>query len=301
MTERVSISLTFTEFKLTDMKTHNHGESAEILGVLRMLPVVDSPGALATAPQRGQGTRLALRPLTQALCLVLCWALLESAADTAHVLVLRCSVSSTLWGLMDCSLQVFSFHGILQARTLQRVSISYSRGSSPPRNWIHISWDSWIGRWPPGSNHSLRMSKASLEWWFLSQPQAIQGWDEQRYEPWRRTSRMVVPEEDDTGMLGPEIYSPSRGYGFPSDLPLWIHSEKTPTSSGLFLINGYEGLRGEPQHMFPVPLWSSFRTEGLTSQGCPTSAESQPLACRLFNKLSPLKTVAKPKVMPLPA
>ena len=67
MTKRVSISLTFTEFKFTDMKTHNHGESAEILGVLGMLPVVDSPGALATAPQRGQGTWMALRPLLSPL------------------------------------------------------------------------------------------------------------------------------------------------------------------------------------------------------------------------------------------
>ena len=67
MTKRVSISLTFTEFKFTDMKTHNHGESAEILGVLGMLPVVDSPGALATVPQRGQGTWMALRPLLSPL------------------------------------------------------------------------------------------------------------------------------------------------------------------------------------------------------------------------------------------
>ena len=35
---------------------------------------------------------------------------------------------------MDCSLPVFSFHGILQARILEWVAISSSRGSSQPRD-----------------------------------------------------------------------------------------------------------------------------------------------------------------------
>ena len=34
---------------------------------------------------------------------------------------------------MDCSLPGFSIHGTFQARTLKRVTPSYSRGSSPPR------------------------------------------------------------------------------------------------------------------------------------------------------------------------
>ena len=40
---------------------------------------------------------------------------------------------------MDCSVPVFSVHGISLARILQRVAISSSRGSSQPRGWIHIS------------------------------------------------------------------------------------------------------------------------------------------------------------------
>ena len=45
---------------------------------------------------------------------------------------------------MDCSLPGSSVHGIFQARTLEWVAISFSRASSPPRDWICISC---IGRW----------------------------------------------------------------------------------------------------------------------------------------------------------
>ena len=39
----------------------------------------------------------------------------------------------TLWDPMDCSPPGSSVHGILQARILEWVAISFSRGSSPPR------------------------------------------------------------------------------------------------------------------------------------------------------------------------
>ena len=45
---------------------------------------------------------------------------------------------------MDCSLPCSSVHGISQARTLERVSISYSRECSHPRDWTRVSC---IGRW----------------------------------------------------------------------------------------------------------------------------------------------------------
>ena len=47
---------------------------------------------------------------------------------------------------MDCSLPGSSVHGILQARILKWVVIPSSRGSSPSRDWIHISYVSCIGR-----------------------------------------------------------------------------------------------------------------------------------------------------------
>ena len=40
---------------------------------------------------------------------------------------------------MDCSLPGSSFHGILQARVLEWVAISFSRGSFWPRDWIRVS------------------------------------------------------------------------------------------------------------------------------------------------------------------
>ena len=40
---------------------------------------------------------------------------------------------------MDCSSPGFSVHGILHARILEWVSISFSRGSSWPRDWTWVS------------------------------------------------------------------------------------------------------------------------------------------------------------------
>ena len=60
-----------------------------------------------------------------------------------------CSVMVVVGGLvaklcptlstMDCSLPGFSIHGISQARTLEWVTISFSRGSSWPRDQTCIS------------------------------------------------------------------------------------------------------------------------------------------------------------------
>ena len=47
---------------------------------------------------------------------------------------------------MACSPPGSSVHGILWARILEWVAISSSRGSSPPRDWICISWVFCIGR-----------------------------------------------------------------------------------------------------------------------------------------------------------
>ena len=45
----------------------------------------------------------------------------------------------TLWDPMDCSPPGFSVHGIFQERILEWVAISFSRGSSPPRDWTQVS------------------------------------------------------------------------------------------------------------------------------------------------------------------
>ena len=63
----------------------------------------------------------------------------------------RCCVLShfsrvQLCGPVDCSPPGSSVPGTLQARMLEWAAIPFSRGSSQPRGWTHISYDSSIGR-----------------------------------------------------------------------------------------------------------------------------------------------------------
>ena len=62
--------------------------------------------------------------------------------------MLLCCVQScpTLCDAMDCSPEGFCVHGIFQARILEWVVISYSRGSSWPRDWTWVSCISCISR-----------------------------------------------------------------------------------------------------------------------------------------------------------
>ena len=53
----------------------------------------------------------------------------------------------TLCNSMDCGPPGSSVHEIFQARILEWVAISSSRGSSRPRDQTHISCISCIGRW----------------------------------------------------------------------------------------------------------------------------------------------------------
>ena len=53
----------------------------------------------------------------------------------------------TLCDPMDCSLPGYPVHEITQARILEWVAISSSRGSSWPRDQTHISYVSCISRW----------------------------------------------------------------------------------------------------------------------------------------------------------
>ena len=66
--------------------------------------------------------------------IMLCW-----AHSLSHVQVF-CNP-------MDYSLPGSSVHGIFQARILEQVAISYSRGSSWPRDWTHVSCISCTGMW----------------------------------------------------------------------------------------------------------------------------------------------------------
>ena len=64
----------------------------------------------------------------------------------------------TLCDPVDCSLPGSSIHGILQARILERVAISFSRGSSWPRDW---TWVSGIA----GRRFTLWATREALKFW----------------------------------------------------------------------------------------------------------------------------------------
>ena len=77
---------------------------------------------------------------------------------------------------IDCSLPGLSVHGISQARILEWVAISFSRGSSWPRDWSHVYCVSCIGRqilyrWAtlgvPQSPPHTRRGIVSCELWWL--------------------------------------------------------------------------------------------------------------------------------------
>ena len=53
---------------------------------------------------------------------------------------MRVKLYLTLCDPMDCSLLCFSIHEIFQAKILEWVAISFSRGSSWPRDWTCLSW-----------------------------------------------------------------------------------------------------------------------------------------------------------------
>ena len=56
-----------------------------------------------------------------------------------HLEILVVQSGSTLCDPMDCSLPHSSVHGIFQARVLEWVAISFSSGSSRPRDQIQVS------------------------------------------------------------------------------------------------------------------------------------------------------------------
>ena len=62
----------------------------------------------------------------------ICRKLKESESEVAQLYL-------TLSNPMDCSLPRSSIHGIFQARILEWVAISFSRGSSQPRDWTPVS------------------------------------------------------------------------------------------------------------------------------------------------------------------
>ena len=66
----------------------------------------------------------------------------EKSLDTTGFCDCCCSVAKsrpTLCDPFDCSPPGFSVHGISEAETLEWVAISFSRGSSQPRDYLWVS------------------------------------------------------------------------------------------------------------------------------------------------------------------
>ena len=86
--------------------------------------------------------------------------LLAPSAISPHSWKWSHSVVSTLCNTVDCSPPGSSVHGILQARILEWVAISFSRGSSRPTDQTQVSWiagrhfNLWSHQGSPISPHS---------------------------------------------------------------------------------------------------------------------------------------------------
>jgi len=66
---------------------------------------------------------------------------------------------------MDCGLPGSPIHGIFQARILEWVAISFSRGSSQPRDgtWVSCMWADALPSEPPGKPHVTKVVLKSLQ------------------------------------------------------------------------------------------------------------------------------------------
>ena len=73
------------------------------------------------------------------LLLITCWQKMCLRWNSYSFMWVHAQSCPTLCEPKDCSLPGSSVHGILQARILEWVAISFSRGSSHLRNWTQVS------------------------------------------------------------------------------------------------------------------------------------------------------------------
>ena len=92
----------------------------------------------------------------------------SSVSFPNHACVIAKSLQScpTLCDLMDCSLPGSSVHEILQARILEWVAISSSRGSSRPSDQTCISYGSCIAGWSLPLSHWKRPTAVAILGYF---------------------------------------------------------------------------------------------------------------------------------------
>ena len=93
-------------------------------------------------PSSSQSHRNSKR--VQIMVLILTSAVIQHVCVCVRTKLLKLCL--TLRTSVDCSPPGSSVHDILQARTLERVAMSFSRGSSQPRDGSHVSGVSCTGR-----------------------------------------------------------------------------------------------------------------------------------------------------------
>ena len=102
----------------TGLNSHSHTHSMEYFSLLFATRCF---GFLSTSVKNVMGILIEVKVLITQSCMTLC-------------------------NPMDCSLPGSSVYGISQARTLEWIAISSSRGSSQPRDQTHVSCVSCIGK-----------------------------------------------------------------------------------------------------------------------------------------------------------
>ena len=126
---------------------------------------------------------------------------------------------------MNCSPQGSSVHGILQARILERVAISFSRGSSPPRDqtWVSYLAGKFFTIWATREG-CLQKHKIGKHW--MDEP--IGEINSKSSWSWRWSST-----PDLSSLIKHECYRGSRPLGTDwegsvnkgQQRPWWVHSE----------------------------------------------------------------------------
>ena len=117
---------------------------------------------------------------------------------------------------MDCSPRGSSVHGISQARSLEWVAISFSRGSSQPRVWAYLSCleGGFFTPKPPGKpNKEDRSQQKELQGhqysrWNERGAELRQQWPDREGPSWRLTDLKLQDVGADHGALSQGVVVP---------------------------------------------------------------------------------------------
>ena len=103
------------------------------------IPWAEEPSKLQSTESQGVEQKWATEHTSNNYHFFLCWEHLWSTVLATIYKVLVAKSCPALWDPMDYSLPGSSTHGISQARILEQVAISFSRGSSQLRDQTHVS------------------------------------------------------------------------------------------------------------------------------------------------------------------